>query len=307
MTIARPFIVLACLGCTLLASTLSFAKEQKQQLRRGVEYIHDERKDPAQRVFAVVIDLVKSGAEIDVAGGGPDPDGEGEWETILKPVPVIAKNEGFDIAINGDFFSHLGGKDAEGAAALKEFKGDTPASVSGAAVSDGKVWSKTDEGRPAFVVTKSGKLLIVPSNKVPKDAEEAIAGSDVLVKNGEDVATREGSLSKTRHPRTAIGFRDGGKTLVLLVVDGRKKGVAEGMTFADLAAEMLRLGCDEAVNLDGGGSSTLVFRDSRKNEAQVMNAPSDGRPRAVANALGITFKSDRGIRIEAKDEKPIEP
>jgi len=286
----RPLNAAAVLAL-LFCSAFARAEAQHQQLRRGVEYIYDERKDPGQRLFIVTVDLRKSGAEIEVAGGGPDPDGEGEWETILKPVPVIAKNEGLAIAVNGDFFSHLNGKDAEGAAALTEFKGDTPASVVGVAITDGRTWSPSVPGRPALVVTKKGELKIVEGDKVPKTAQQAIAGSDILVKDGKDVATRKGGLSTTQHPRTVVGIKDHGNTLVLLVVDGRRKGVAEGMTYEMLAAEMLRLGCDDALNLDGGGSSTLVLRDIQNDHTQVMNKPSDGRPRAVANALGVKFRN----------------
>lgn len=300
MNSCRTIIALVLL--VIVGTSAARAREYRQQLRRGVEYVYDERQNPPQRVYTVIIELSKSGAEIDVAGGGPDPDGEGEWETVLKPVPTIVKNERFDIAVNGDFFSYLGGKDAEGPEAQKLFKNGTPAAVSGAAASDGKVWSKTDDPRPAFVVTKKGELAIVPSNKVPRNTEEAIAGSHVLIKGGKDVATREGGLSTSRHPRTVVGFKDGGKTLILMVVDGRKPGAAVGMTFGELSEEMLKLGAEEALNLDGGGSSTLVFRDRSKDEAQVMNNPSDGRPRSVANALGVTFKSTRGIEARNGEE-----
>ena len=89
MPIARLLVALFC--CTILLSTTqAIAREVRTELRRGVTYIYDERQNPAQRIFAVVIELDKSGAQIDVAGGGPDPDGEGPWQTVLKPVPTIA-------------------------------------------------------------------------------------------------------------------------------------------------------------------------------------------------------------------------
>jgi exopolysaccharide biosynthesis protein len=75
-----------------------------------------------------------------------------------------------------------------------------------------------------------------------------------------------------------------------LVVDGRKKGVAVGMNYAELAAEMLRLGCRQALNLDGGGSSVMAFRDSATGKFHILNEPTDGRERAVANVLGISVE-----------------
>lgn len=256
---------------------------------RGVVYEHDVRQDPPENLFAVIIDLEAARAQVDVAPGGPDPDGDGKWQTVLVPVPKIAANQGFDIAVNGDFFAHLSGKDAEGAAALKEFKGGTPATVSGPAVSDGHQWAQSATTRPTLVVSKEGRVAICDTRELPPDTEEAIAGSHMLVKDGKNVATPKGSLSTTRHPRTAVGVRDHGKQLVLLVVDGRKKGVSAGMTFQELADEMVKLGCDDAINLDGGGSSCLVLRNPKTGELEVKNTPSDGRPRPVANALGITL------------------
>ena len=75
--------------------------------------------------------------------------------------------------------------------------------------------------------------------------------------------------------------------MTLLVVDGRKPGVALGMTYDELAGEMVRLGCKEALNFDGGGSSVMALRD-QTGTMKIMNAPTDGRERAVANVLGIS-------------------
>ncbi|UCD49400.1 MAG: phosphodiester glycosidase family protein [Phycisphaerales bacterium] len=80
-----------------------------------------------------------------------------------------------------------------------------------------------------------------------------------------------------RHPRTALGWN--ARHLFLVVVDGRQEGLSKGMNYTELSALLLRLGCTEAINLDGGGSSTLWL------SGQVMNSPSDGRQRRVANSL----------------------
>lgn len=85
-----------------------------------------------------------------------------------------------------------------------------------------------------------------------------------------------------RHPRSAIGWND--RWLYLVEVDGRQGGLSVGMTFPELAAYLVRLGCREAVNLDGGGSSTLWLL------GRVMNSPSDGMERPVANGLVVIQK-----------------
>jgi len=91
----------------------------------------------------------------------------------------------------------------------------------------------------------------------------AIGGGPMLVQNGERRITNDeeqmfpGKAVDDRHPRTAIGYtRD--QKLIILVVEGRNKGVAEGASLIHLANILISLGCVEALNLDGGGSSCLL-------------------------------------------------
>lgn len=112
-----------------------------------------------------------------------------------------------------------------------------------------------------------------------------LGGGPQLIAAGRKVFAAESSrygdsLYKQRHPRTAIGWRADGK-LVLVVVDGRQKSSA-GMTMDELATLMLELNCIEAMNLDGGGSTTMVVRN------RIVNSPSDLMgERAVSDALMI--------------------
>jgi exopolysaccharide biosynthesis protein len=103
--------------------------------------------------------------------------------------------------------------------------------------------------------------------------------------------------NQLRHPRTAVGLDAQRTKLVILVVDGRKPGTAIGMSCDELAAEMIRLGCHQALNLDGGGSSVMAIRDPATAEFRLLNAPTDGRERAVANALGVSV--DDGSRVKS--------
>jgi hypothetical protein len=108
-----------------------------------------------------------------------------------------------------------------------------------------------------------------------------------LLENGRvvvETSSREEGAGKSfatdLHPRTAIGMRPDGRTLVLAVVDGRQPRRSVGINLYDLAAYMQSMGCDRAMNLDGGGSSTMVAGN------QLVNFPSDaGGPRAVSNAI----------------------
>jgi exopolysaccharide biosynthesis protein len=88
---------------------------------------------------------------------------------------------------------------------------------------------------------------------------------------------------RQRNPRTAIGWND--REFFMVVVDGRKADLSVGMTFPELAALMVRLGCKEAMNLDGGGSTTMWLN------GKVINHPSEkGVLRHVANTLVLVQK-----------------
>lgn len=84
---------------------------------------------------------------------------------------------------------------------------------------------------------------------------------------------------RARHPRTALGWRADGR-FVLVTVDGRQPRKSVGMTIPELATLMREFGCVEAINLDGGGSTTMVIKN------KVANSPSDATgERAVSDAL----------------------
>jgi hypothetical protein len=113
-----------------------------------------------------------------------------------------------------------------------------------------------------------------------------IGGWPRILRDGRDVAresaTIEGTISRNaeaRHPRTAVGFSRDSATLLLVVVDGRSTA-SVGMTLVELAALMRRVGAWQALNFDGGGSTTMVV------DGAVVNVPSDATgEREVGNAL----------------------
>jgi hypothetical protein len=107
----------------------------------------------------------------------------------------------------------------------------------------------------------------------------AISGGPALVHEKKLVYNQ----SELRHPRTAVGWND--TSLFFVEVDGRQPDLSVGMTYKELANYMIKLGCDEALNLDGGGSATLWIL------GQVMNSPSQGFERSVANSLVLVQTS----------------
>lgn len=111
---------------------------------------------------------------------------------------------------------------------------------------------------------------------------DACGGGSWLIKDGAVTEKDAGdgfsnSFRTVRHPRTAVGITQNGYVLIA-VVDGRQI-TSRGASLLELAAVMQSQGCTGAINLDGGGSSTLVVGDV------VINSPSDGQQRTVASGL----------------------
>jgi hypothetical protein len=124
---------------------------------------------------------------------------------------------------------------------------------------------------------------VAADTTLSEDVATAVTGNTFILRDGVRVSRDDVDL----HPRTAIGIdRDTGQ-LLLLVVDGRQE-MSRGSTMKELAKLFERLGAEDALNLDGGGSSTMVLRQADGSLA-VVNSPSDGHPRPVANGLEVTY------------------
>lgn len=122
---------------------------------------------------------------------------------------------------------------------------------------------------------------------------EALGGRPVLVRDSSIVTGLDSAggagFAAMRHPRTAVGLARDGRRLLLVVVDGRQKGYSDGMTLRELAELMRGLGARDAINLDGGGSTTLLYAEPRRNAPlRIANRPSDPTgERPVGDALAI--------------------
>lgn len=131
---------------------------------------------------------------------------------------------------------------------------------------------------------EEGAVLTLSTDTVPDlaGAQVAIGGGPSLVVGGKP---RRWDGLQFRHPRTALGWND--EYYFLVQVDGRQLRLSLGMTLAELADYMVKLGCQEAMNLDGGGSATCWLY------GQVVNSPSEGQERPAANALVLVQTSPR--------------
>jgi len=115
----------------------------------------------------------------------------------------------------------------------------------------------------------------------------AVSGWPLLNRNCDPIATLPGSDHFTRapHPRTAVGLSKDGRTMYIVVTDGRREGVP-GLTLPELAQFLDELGACVAMNLDGGGSSAMWVED------RIVNQPSDGTERKVGNHFAVVAASE---------------
>lgn len=161
----------------------------------------------------------------------------------------------------------------------------------GLPIQSGTLVLSVGQGRArSLPVIAPGALLQISTATIPSlaGALHAVGGGPALVgggrrlrvaaNNDDDYIT---SSMFERHPRSAVGWND--SQWIFALVDGRQRN-SSGMTLDELGAYLVKLGCTDAMNLDGGGSATLWY------DGRVRNNPCDGHERDIANALVIVRK-----------------
>jgi Phosphodiester glycosidase/FlgD Ig-like domain len=214
------------------------------------------------------------------AWGGPTPRARGAVDIVLRGFPAARI-----------------GSDLTGTVAAVTRGGRTAIPPGGAVLQArgtirGKVLTEATVGETVTVRLRLANF--------PEGALDAIGGGPVLVRNGRPVrqAGEHFTLDQItrRHPRTAVGqLADGG--FLFVVADGRSRWSA-GLTTWALARTMADLGAVAALGFDGGGSSTISF------DGAVLNRPSDGSPRPVANGLFLFYY---GIYAPALERTILSP
>lgn len=121
--------------------------------------------------------------------------------------------------------------------------------------------------------------------------EVAIGGGSKLVKNGQLYPLSHDLPGL--HPRSAVGVSADNKYLYMVTVDGRQT-LSRGVTLKELGEIMIEIGAYNALNFDGGGSTTLVGRPLGSPSLEVVNSPSETTLRKVADALGVFTTAPRG-------------
>jgi hypothetical protein len=231
-----------------------------------------QRTTTTLRAYGAVVSLCSPGVSVQATRTGDRG----------RTVPSFGALVGAELAVNGDFFG----------------SGYDP---SGMAIGDGVLWpdgaDNASEGSLAFGPDRAE--LVVPSEVVsdpPAWMRQVVSGRPQLVRVGQALSGfTDPSHCPIRRARTGGGLSEDRRTLYLGVVD--ETGPSQGMTCAEMAVFMRDLGAWDAVNLDGGGSSTIWTA-----AAGVLNGPSDGSPRVVANHIGV-FATGSGLAGHCPDAR----
>jgi len=220
------------------------------------------------------IDLRSKRVRVEVAlADANDPDGPGPCVGKMEATSVIARKYGYQIAINASFFATPNAREFAGRKVLY-FEGNC-GYPEGWHFSAGKlVASPLKENlRATMIVHRDGRVTLHDRvMELPADTKFAVSGNAMVLENGQPTAS---ATDVVRHPRSAAGLSADGRTLFLLVVDGRQDGHSRGVTLAELAILFKTLGATSAINLDGGGSSSMVVRDPATGVHVIANQPSD--------------------------------
>lgn len=211
----------------------------------------------------------------------------GAEEKELKTTSVFGKENNALAAINGTFF------DVKNGGSVDFIK------VNGKVISQNQLGKNEKRARhqQAAIVIDNGKLQIKKWNGSTKwennlTEKDIMNSGPLLLFNQEEQFLDTAAFNRLRHPRSAVGIKANGN-VILLTVDGRNENSA-GMSLLELTKTMRWLGCVSAINLDGGGSTTLWVNGFGNNG--VVNYPSDNKrwdhegERKVANVILLKKK-----------------
>lgn len=257
--------------------------EMREEIYPGIVYYRRVHAIPRTMVAHILtVDLTQKNIEPFVTP--PDRKGaEADRPLNARTTSEFARQFGVQVAVNGDGFTPW-----HSTSLLDYYPHDgDPISPNGFSASRGQQYGEI-KGPTLYINDRNEASFGEPIRKI----YTAISGNTWLVKDKQPV----NDLDDTRTaPRTAVGLDGPGTRLIIIVVDGRQPFYSEGATIQELAELMIYYGGDNAILLDGGGSSTMVIQDPQTGEYQVMNSPIDnyvpGRERPVGNHLGVFAKA----------------
>ena len=139
--------------------------------------------------------------------------------------------------------------------------------------------------------TESETFVFRPDKKA-SEIKVGISGGGEILRNGQDVSNGLIIGESVRNPRTCIGVNKEKDKIIIVAVDGRGKSI--GATHYEMSLLLKEYGCYDAIHLDGGGSTTVAVRPEGESGIEVVNTPSEGSLRAVANGIGVRNTAEPG-------------
>lgn len=274
--------------------------ESAETVRDGVKLAKFERTEPQlMKIAAMRIDLTLKG--LSFTGTPRDPDWGKPMPDCTNRIIRTLRVSTAEFIRNARTPKEAGGRGLDMIVAANSAPWSpwtTPfthkyGDPSGLNISDGIVISDHHlKAGAIFVVWKNGTIDIVSAIPEARYPEVLLAhsGFDILLKNGKEVFGKRGG---DLHPRIAYGLSADRHYLYLITVDGRQPERSLGASYADLAALMRDAGAVDAINMDGGGSTTLIYWDEEEDEPVICNYPvKGGAIRRNGMNMGIYVKRD---------------
>lgn len=231
-------------------------------------------------------------------------DESGGGEFVARLTSAELARTGAQLAVNASYFLPFrGGR--KGGEDYYPHVGDA-VWASGAVIADGRAVSPAETALDvrvnAILCMRDARLQILPGQACPRWATDAVAAGPLLLEDGRraDVSAHDPDYAASLAPRTALGLSRDRRTAWIVVVDGRQPGYSLGVGLAELADLFSALGAVDALNLDGGGSTTLV-RQGEDGLPEIVGRPIHtnvpGRERPVANHLVVFIDAPKqGLR-----------
>ena len=273
----------------------------REALAHGVSYARYEHGGEIPQVAHVVtLNLADSALRFAVTPA----DRSGGREYTASLTTAFVERSGASLAVNASYFLPFKGGSRGGDDYFPH--PDDAVDASGAALHFGQVVSPVetdiDERVNAIACFNVARVLILDGQTCPAGFPEGVAAGPRLLADGAERSYEAfgASYADKRHPRASLGLSADRKTAWIVVIDGRQKGYSMGATLHELAEFYRALGASDAMNLDGGGSTTLAA--DREGHAVLLNRPIHtgvpGRERPVANQIAV---------FAAPLSEPVEP
>lgn len=260
------FLVLLLIGPTCCAAADDFDWSHARELAPGIQ-LHTDTRTAGVAVcrYVVRVDLQQPGLRLTTTGRLPDWE-KNVRETRRQTVRSFMRSERqasrpVILAFNADAFTPW----------PAPFDQETESDLRGLAVCRGELVSPGSDS-PSFVLDRRGRasIRVTPKSTDVEQIELAVSGFAFCLKDG--VVQKSG---EDLHPRTGLGLSADGRWMLVLVVDGRRHS-SQGATTAELGTWLREFGAYDAINMDGGGSSTLAWWNpagSEEDKTELLNRP----------------------------------